>query len=903
MALNRRTGQRFQASIWPGFVDAMTGLLLVLMFVLTIFTVIQFVLTETISGQESEMSELSQEVAALADALGLERQRNTDLTGQVGRLTVTLDDAEAQVSAQSAMILALQRETASQSAALDEAAARITAFEDRVAALLAEREQNLGAIADLETTRDDLMTEQEALNLALAHARDEMDAQLELARLSAAREEALQALIENLRQENADTSTNLAAALASLTSEQARTEDLSQQLLAALASLEETQEELSDTELALSEEQKAKLAEQVAAAALRDKLADTESALSDEEKAKLAEAAAAETLRNRLQEAQTELTAMTLALEAKRKEAEDTLTLLAASRDAEERLNEKLAAALLANAELDLRLEKTVAELDEVKSEEAEKGSKLSSVEAALVQALLDLESGLSAKDEVALQLETATAELTDARERERKLNRQLAALSVQIEQKEEELANLTVSYEAEKTARVEAVEALNQAGVARNELTDLLAQARSAEEMAVEQSAKLASDLDRSQEQVSTLIVSLDDALESATQAREQAANFEVQLAEALARKAGITDERDSLEQRLAAALAAKLSAQTGLAEKADLEEQLAAALQAKLAAEQAASEAESDLSETQTSLEELRTKLATALVDQQTAREEADLQISEAEKARLLLATAKDELSQAEGREADAHREMALLNQQVEALRTQLASLQAILDISAEADREAQVRIQSLGAELNAALARAAAQARKAESEAKVREGLEAEIARLLRAEKDRLEAENAALEKDLEKYRSDFFGRLRDVVGDREGVQIVGDRFVFSSEVLFPSGRAELSEEGRDEIANIASLLLQISREIPREIDWIIRVDGHTDNIRVLPGGEFKDNWELSQARALSVVRDLVNLGVSPDRLSANGFGEFQPLNSANDATARAQNRRIELKLTER
>mgnify|MGYP000666341100 CR=1 FL=1 len=135
-------------------------------------------------------------------------------------------------------------------------------------------------------------------------------------------------------------------------------------------------------------------------------------------------------------------------------------------------------------------------------------------------------------------------------------------------------------------------------------------------------------------------------------------------------------------------------------------------------------------------------------------------------------------------------------------------------------------------------------------------------------------------------------------------QDGVRIEGDRFVFSSEVLFPPGDVELSALGKREIAKVANILRSISDDIPDGIDWVIRVDGHTDNVPLRPGAAFQDNWELSQARALSVVRVLIDsYGLPPEHLAAHGFGQFQPLNPENSAEARAQNRRIELKLTER
>jgi chemotaxis protein MotB len=142
------------------------------------------------------------------------------------------------------------------------------------------------------------------------------------------------------------------------------------------------------------------------------------------------------------------------------------------------------------------------------------------------------------------------------------------------------------------------------------------------------------------------------------------------------------------------------------------------------------------------------------------------------------------------------------------------------------------------------------------------------------------------------------------LREVLGDQEGVQIVGDRFVFSSEVLFAPGEAELSRAGQLEIAKVADILRGVIDEIPEGIEWVLQVDGHTDDVPIVEGARFADNWALSQARALSVVRYLTNfLGFPPERLSANGYGEYQPVNPADTPEARAQNRRIELKLTTR
>ena len=210
-----------------------------------------------------------------------------------------------------------------------------------------------------------------------------------------------------------------------------------------------------------------------------------------------------------------------------------------------------------------------------------------------------------------------------------------------------------------------------------------------------------------------------------------------------------------------------------------------------------------------------------------------------------------------------AEQRAQVEVLNRQVSALRDQLAAIQKALDISEKTAKEQKVQIADLGKKLNVALA------------GKVQE---------------------------LAKYRSEFFGRLREVLGNRSDVRIVGDRFVFQSEVLFDTGSAELGPEGKAQLADLAKTLLDIAQKIPPDLQWILRVDGHTD-IRPISTAEFPSNWELSSERALSVVRFLVSQGVPPQRLVAAGFGEFQPLDTRNDEVAYRRNRRIELKLTER
>lgn len=289
----------------------------------------------------------------------------------------------------------------------------------------------------------------------------------------------------------------------------------------------------------------------------------------------------------------------------------------------------------------------------------------------------------------------------------------------------------------------------------------------------------------------------------------------------------------------------------------------------------------------------EDTLTLLAAAEAAKKHLSDAQSATLTDAEKTKALLAVADLALSQEKSVSAEGARKLALLNEQLATLRAQLGSLQNLLDASAAKDSTAKVQIEALGTQLNSALAQVA-------SEQKRRAELEA-------AERKRLEDEAKSLRSqtaDLARYRSEFFGKLSEVLAGRQGVRVVGDRFVFSSEVLFEPGSADLAPEGKSQIAGVVSTLQEVAAAIPPQIDWIIRVDGHTDNVPLSGQGQFKDNWQLSQARALSVVRYMQNdLGFPPERLAATGFGEYRPVAQGDSPEARAQNRRIELKLTER
>ena len=225
--------------------------------------------------------------------------------------------------------------------------------------------------------------------------------------------------------------------------------------------------------------------------------------------------------------------------------------------------------------------------------------------------------------------------------------------------------------------------------------------------------------------------------------------------------------------------------------------------------------------------------------------------------------IAALASELDENKKLSAEAQSKVDLLNQQLLALRRQIAALNEALGASEAKDRDSQDRIKDMGLRLNAALARQV---------------------------------------QELQRYRSDFFGRLRDSLKDRKDIRVVGDRFVFQSEVLFPSGQAAMLPEGLAAIDQLAQAILELERTIPGEIEWALQVDGHTDT-RPIASPQFPSNWELSTARAISVVRFLISRGVPARRLVAAGYGEFQPLEEGGTEDVLRRNRRIELKLTNR
>jgi chemotaxis protein MotB len=328
----------------------------------------------------------------------------------------------------------------------------------------------------------------------------------------------------------------------------------------------------------------------------------------------------------------------------------------------------------------------------------------------------------------------------------------------------------------------------------------------------------------------------------------RGNSQQLKVQLSQLSSALTKSTAERDALQNRLTVIIGERdtLKAQLG-----DAQSQIEDA-QSKIAA---SAEKQKQLEDAYKTVEADQQKI-TALLSDIAALESLrdDLQ------KKLLTAdeNAKQISSQSEA-------QVALLNQQILAMREQLSQLSTALDASEQKSKQQQVQIADLGSKLNAALA------------SKVEE---------------------------LARYRSEFFGRLREALGDRQDIRIVGDRFVFQSEVLFASGSADIGQAGRDQLDTLATTLILITKEIPDDINWVLRVDGHTDKRPITStSGLYASNWELSTARAIAVVKYLASKGIPENRMAAAGFAEFSPLDPGDSDEAYTKNRRIEFKLDQR
>ena len=638
MALLRRSGSRFTTNIWPGFVDAMTALLLVLMFVLSIFMIIQSVFREKISGQETELSRLENEVMNLIADLNLQKEEYKNLNAINLAINKSLKEQKVLNESKS-----LELNSALKN--LDLANIKISDFEIRVASLIARRTQLISEIAQKDNRIKEEVSRLEASRLALASARQEIDEKAELARLAAAKREALELYIEDLKKN--------------------------------LNSISKSKNEL---EFKLSRSQ-------IALGLAYENLDETKSFLSSQKDFNII--------------------------------LESTIT--------------DLREELIKNSEEKENFQKNITQKEKIISEK-EKELILSNILIKKLQEDLKINTGKLSETEKNVLIEKLA----------------LKNLRKKLKESREELEFATLSLEEERKRAIDNLK--------------IIASSEKAMAMLEEKNLNLFNENNVIREK--------------------------------------IIDLSDLLRIR-------------------------------------------------EISLQNLRSQLL---------KSENQKQIS------------LDKIKN--------------LNQETLSLASQLNDLKVLLNQFEIRDKETNAQVENLGSKLNSALAQVVIEQKK-------NAVLEAERIKKLEDEAN-----------ELKNYRSEFFGNLRQILGNNKGIEIVGDRFVFPSEILFDLGSDELQEKGLFELSQMAKVIRKIVTEIPKEIDWILRVDGHTDKTKFLDGGKFTDNWELSQARALSVVKYFISEELLPaERFAATGFGEFQPIDKGENEKALARNRRIEIKLTER
>lgn len=638
MALLRRSGSRFTTNIWPGFVDAMTALLLVLMFVLSIFMIIQSVFREKISGQETELSRLENEVMNLIADLSLQKKEFKNLNAMNLAINKSLEEQKVLNESKS-----LELKNALKN--LDLANIKISDFEIRVASLIARRTQLISEIAQKDNRIKEEVSRLEASRLALASARQEIDEKVELARLAAAKREALELYIEDLKKN--------------------------------LNSISKSKNEL---EFKLSRSQ-------IALGLAYENLDETKSLLSSQK-------------------------------------------------------------------ELNIILESTIADLKKEVIENFEEKE--------------NFQKNITQKENIISEKE-----------------KELILSNILIKRLQEDLKiNKGKLSETEKNVLIEKLALKN-----------------------------LRKKLNESREELEFATLSLEEERKRAIDNLKIIASSEKAMAMLEEKNLNLFNENNEIREKII------------------------------------------DLSDL--------------------------LRLRE-----ISLQNLRSQLLKSENQKQISLDKIKYLNQETLSLASQLNDLKVLLNQFEIRDKETNAQVENLGSKLNSALAQVVIEQKK-------NAALEAERIKKLEDEAN-----------ELKNYRSEFFGNLRQILGNNKGIEIVGDRFVFPSEILFDLGSDELQEKGLFELSQMAKVIRKIVKEIPKEIDWILRVDGHTDKTKFLDGGKFTDNWELSQARALSVVKYFISEELLPaERFAATGFGEFQPIDKGENEKALARNRRIEIKLTER
>lgn len=492
------------------------------------------------------------------------------------------------------------------------------------------------------------------------------------------------------------------------------------------------------------------------------------------------------------------------------------------------------------------RLNQQIAELTDLLSLEREANAEL---RVTVAQLSSELQTSLSARDRLNAQVDRLTAAQSTLETRLADLTRERAVLQGRID-----------SLEASRTGvDSRLLEVLRE----RDALLGKLAEIERKERIATSERDAIAIDLERALEVVQANRDTIEAQLKDLERLRRDLSALRQTRADLERQIAGLVALRQRLEADLAGAGAEIATLKTDQAAAAAR----IAALDTDLTASR---ETVQDLNQT-LGAERDKTKALEARLADQTERtllaqkeiEDRDIRLeelfSDLNASRETLVQAREALSEEERAAAEARQQVELLNAQIAALRQQLARIEEALEVSERENESKNARIVDLGKRLNAALA------------TKVQE---------------------------LARFRSEFFGRLREVLSGREDIRVVGDRFVFQSEVLFASGSADIGEQGRESLAQLASTLKEIAERIPDDINWILQIEGHTDAVPI-SNERFANNWDLSAARAISVVEFLIQQGIPANRLSATGYGEFQPIDTQNQN----RNRRIELKLTQR
>ncbi len=532
-------------------------------------------------------------------------------------------------------------------------------------------------------------------------------------------------------------------------------------------------------------------------------------------------------------------------------------------------------------------------EADEVRQE-------LAAVRDSHASALIELETIHSAYSLSQADLEVALMLLAAAREEAAYSNSRLTAANAELEQSRIELEaawDELASVRSEFFLSLAELEStLDELGKVRDELTStlsLLANTRIDLLRAREELSDVRAGARSSQDHVESLPATLSERGSELAAAQSKIASKDNEIFELRRRLVALEDELVALSREVRSlttdladretALAAAVEERDRIRQTTGLtQEELRRALQNLDEAERARLAEAASAELLRRRLQDSEAELTAMTLVLENERKEAEEVIAQLAESR----SAADRYAEVRAISEDRAQQILLLNRQIIELREQLRELDAFVVDAVARDVASEVEIAILSRELDQALARAAAEQKK-------RADLE---------ERERWQLEAGA--QDLRLFHSKFLAQLQDVLGGREGVRIVGDRFVFSSEILFEVGSDVLGDTGKEEIRRVSEIIKDVAQQIPPEVDWILRVDGHTDNTPVRANPWFRDNWQLSSARALSVVRYMIDeLGIPANRLAANGFGEHQPIAVGDDQISLAQNRRIEIKFTER